>query len=283
MHFNQRNKWSLVAALVVSIGHATAMAKDEGRIVTVVGQVTVNGAPAKAGDVVPAGGTIETKNGASASLIFGTENVVKLSSNSIIAVETSKAGSAVLNLSQGNVDGVKKMGSKDNTAIIVKTEAAAFELTGGRYSVGSSADGRESKFVAVDGNALVTYSSSTSTKPGEKVYLKEPSMVQVTPSVNGGPSQKTPSFTKLTQTEAQNLRPSVNLQPTKEQIAQQTVTAIVSAPAPAAPPPGRTVASTELAPLQPTPEVIRAPALPRDPLQTIPGRTKAAVSIIFQP
>lgn len=295
MHFNQKREWSLFAAFFLLLGPAAALAKEEGRVVTVVGQVSLNGVPAKAGDVVPTGGTIETKNGATASLIFGSENVVKVSSNSSLSVESSsKISSAVLNLTKGNVDGVKKSGTKDTSAVVVRTQSAIFELSGGRYSVAHE-EGRDSSFVAVDGNASVTYVAGTENgqKPGDKIKLPAGSILEIKPvsknSTTGGVSSQ---LKTVTESEAQSRRPSVKSEPTVEQYTQQLVATITDRTNSADATPRRMVASTENAGTPSLSEIHQSrgldqistlPALPRDPMQTIPGRGNANVTVVFQP
>lgn len=294
MRFNQFTKWILFLAFLG--GFQKAIADGEGRIVTANGQVTVNGAPAKVGDSVPVGAKIETANGASASVIFGTDNVVKVSSGTLMSVEPAKMGSTTLVLVRGQVDGVKKTGTEAKTNIVVKTDKAVFTLNSGRYSVDNNSSGSgETRFVAVDGDASLQYSQKTDLKKaGSTIALKQGSVVDLVPRPspsNMGSSEVVSSDIKtLPVSEALNLRPSQKDQPSMEQMAKNLTASIINLRNETSPAAStRTPASVgSTAPsmnevVGSTGPAVSLPTLPRDPMQTVPGRGNAAVSVIFQP
>lgn len=305
MRSNFIKKGFLIISLLTFVGAAGAV-QSGGRLVTTSGQVLVNGKPAKAGDTVPAGAKIETAKGASASIIFTNETVVNITSNSEITVDGASGKSVNINLVKGVVDGVKKVGSPAGTSVVVKTQSAVFELNSGRYSVGNDSGGSASgSFVAVDGNASLTFLKDTEDgqSAGSKMALDEGAFVMVSPTAgsgSGAAAEGGPAVAlekkSLTEKEAQSLRPSQEGLPSAEERAQQLVSAVsqpnstptVSDRSPASSGDSTTGTRDRLqgdlnggtignigSPLP--------PSIPRDPYQTLPGKSEAAVKVIFQP
>lgn len=260
MRSNFIKKGFLIISLLTFVGTAGA-AQSGGRLVTTSGQVLVNGKPAKAGDTVPAGAKIETAKGASASIIFTNETVVNITSNSEITVDGASGKSVNINLVKG--------------------------------------------VVAVDGNASLTFLKDTEDgqSAGSKMALDEGAFVMVSPTAgsgSGAAAEGGPAVAlekkSLTEKEAQSLRPSQEGLPSAEERAQQLVSAVsqpnstptVSDRSPASSGDSTTGTRDRLqgdlnggtignigSPLP--------PSIPRDPYQTLPGKSEAAVKVIFQP
>ncbi|KHD87178.1 MAG: hypothetical protein OM95_15910 [Bdellovibrio sp. ArHS] len=277
----------------------------EGRLVSTSGEVYINGQPAKAGDIVPAGAKVETAPGATASVIFGSDSVVNFSSNSVVTVD-SVAGSAVtVSVQKGAVDGVKKMGTASTAAIVVKTDSATFTLNSGRYVVGrnESSTNPAMSYVSVDGDAVIAYTKDTRNgqKAGDTVQLAAGSFVTVRPAKNAS-TEVVATTQKVTESQSNDLRPSQQQSPSTKEVVNSISQAIVNPETPATPE-VRGPASNTGGTAQTNPGSSASPALPswndagpgfssgaapgsgisRDPLQPLPGKSNPNVNVIFEP
>lgn len=301
MHSNLKNQ--ILCSVLPSIMSFSALASNEGRVVTVRGEVNINGNSSKIGDVVHAGAKIETGSGAFISILFGQESVMHITSDSQIKVESVSNNNVLVYLEKGAIDGVKKISAKNTETITVKTPAAKYELSGGRYAVqGSSKTGEGEKFLVLDGDGKVTHLTSSSDgkhKAGTTQTVKSQTLFSLAPAPASGDTGSAPvvQTKKITEEQVQNLRPSVSEVPGPNEKAQQLANAITNPQVPLVngdrapasvesqvPPRSPSSASLEgernpVRNLQP----INHGQLPRDPGQAIPGRSDAAVSVIFQP
>lgn len=299
MHSNVKNR--ILSGLFTSFVSISAFADNDGRVVSVRGEVNINGNLSKVGDLVTAGARVETGSGAFVSILFGQESVMHISSDSQIKVESVANNNVQVYLEKGNIDGVKKVSAKNTETIIVKTPSAKYELTGGRYAVqGSSRNNDGEKFVVLDGDGKVTHLKSSSDgkhKAGATQTVKSQTLFSLVPAPAGVETTSVVETKKITEEQVQNLRPSIREVPGPNEKAQQLANAITNPKVPLvnsdrapasveskAPPrnPSSTSFENERNPvrnLQP----INHGQLPRDPGQSVPGRSDAAVSVIFQP
>lgn len=294
-------KIQVLCGLLSSLIPLSALAGKEGRVVSIRGEVNINGSLSKIGDLVFAGAKIETGSSAFVSILFGQESVMHISSDSQINVESVAGNKVQVQLEKGHVDGVKKISSKTVETITVRTPSAKYELTGGRFAVkrsGENVDGE--KFLVLDGDGKITHLRNCSDgqlKAGDIQTVKSQTLFSLVPSSPSSDASSTIQTKKITEDQAQSFRPSVETLSSPTEKAQQLVNAITDPRVSLAnndrapvsvenrnPPrgPGQDSFENERNPvrnLQP----INHGQLPRDPGQSVPGQSEAAVSVIFQP
>lgn len=278
---------------------AAYSATTEGRVVSVSGNVTINGIAAKVGDLVPVGARFETAGGASASVLFGQESVMNVSANSRVSVETVAGNQVIANLERGEVDGVKKTGSTSKESITIRTTSAAFELTAGRFSVKEQPGNTANEtFLAMDGNAKVTYNEDSSDgrrKAGTSVIINEKSLFSIQTASGTGTNASKITTQKVSEQQGQARMPSASVAPSATEQAFALVKLIADPRAPLAPnvtrepasQGGASSSSPSASPAVQSPIAQMQPNQPgqltRDPGQQLPGRAPATVSVVFQP
>lgn len=285
---------NLATVSFVILTSTTVFASGEGRIVSVVGNVTINGAPAKVGDIVPQGAKVETQSGSSASVLFGQESVMNISAESRITVDSIIGNKVNTKLEKGQVDGVKKIGSSTSETITVNTVSAKFELTGGRFSV--MEQGENQSFLAMDGNASVTYlkdSANGKRKAGTVQTFDSQLLLTVKTAPGSGPAATDVETKKVTEEQAKEIRSAAQITTNNSGGAAQIANNIVASGGGTQPPPaagdrgpassGPGVGDAPKSPVSQLQPVQPGRQIPKDPAQQIPGRTGAAVKVIFQP
>ena len=146
------------------------------KVLSIEGRVLVNGKNFSALTTLPVGAKIETSAG-SITIAIGTDNVMKINSESSLFLKLIAGGKIETVLEKGRVEGVRHIDAiRNNAATVVGTSAGAFEISGGRYvvEVKKSGDGAqpEAKFVALDGNAKIS-SNGLASLPSQNMNAGE--------------------------------------------------------------------------------------------------------------
>ena len=149
-----KNKFLLTFLFLFSAKNVIAITKPLNKaqqkskqptVTKVVNKAMINNKQAKEGDIVESGGQITTAPNGELTIVMGTQNLVKISSDTIVKLEPSKNNSLSLNLIKGKIDGIKKIEQKvsapsakakvSSSKTVTKTDSGDMEVEGGRYTV----------------------------------------------------------------------------------------------------------------------------------------------------